>query len=330
MWNLKNTSARRAVSVASLATIALLTITAVAGCSRIGQLQAARSSKAANAAYAAQDYPHAAELYEEAIKQNPDLGFAYFYLGNSYEQQYRPSQKGEPDERRAADQGGRQLQDRRREAGERADRTGEESRGPRAEVPGVVLRHRQAERSGATGTDPDQHDQARSGGSAGLLHARERLRAGGRIPHAERVFLLARDVKPTDPEVYLQLAGYYNRQGQFDKTIEALERRAEREPKNPEAFQMIGGYYYDEVQGDARLTAEEKRTFIDKGLQAVDKALELNKEYVDALIFKGLLLRQQALVEKDQAKVKALLQEATELSERANALRKQKAAGIAP
>ena len=48
---------------------------------------------------------------------------------------------------------------------------------------------------------------------------------------------------------------------------------------------------------------------------------------MDALVFRGLLLRQQALVEKDQAKVKALLQEATELSERANALRKQKSAG---
>ena len=37
-----------------------------------------------------------------------------------------------------------------------------------------------------------------------------------------------------------------------DKTIEALEKRAEREPKNPEAFQMIAGYYYEETQGDAR------------------------------------------------------------------------------
>ena len=37
----------------------------------------------------------------------------------------------------------------------------------------------------------------------------------------------------------MTLAGYYNRQGQFDKTIEALEQRAAKEPNNPEAFYTI-------------------------------------------------------------------------------------------
>jgi tetratricopeptide (TPR) repeat protein len=326
MSNLKNTSARRSVSVASLAMIALLT-TAVAGCAKIGELQAARSVKAANAAYAAQDYAHAAELYEEAIKQNPDLGFAYFYLGNSYDQQYKPSRKGEPEN----DAFLTKAVDNYKIAIERlATATTEQEKN----LSGLALRYLVSAYGIDKLNDPAQQEpilismiKREPADPQGYFMLANVYEQAGEYSHAERVFLLARDVRPTDPEVYLQLAGYYNRQGQFDKTIEALERRAEREPKNPEAFQMIGGYYYEEVQGDARLTADEKRTFIDKGLEAVDKALELNKEYVDALIFRGLLLRQEALVEKDQTKVKALLQEATELSERANALRKQKSAG---
>jgi hypothetical protein len=53
----------------------------------------------------------------------------------------------------------------------------------------------------------------------------------------------------------------------------------------------------------------------------------LNKDYVDALIFRGLLLRHGARLEKDQTKVKAMLQEANELQERATAIRKKQTAG---
>ena len=44
-----------------------------------------------------------------------------------------------------------------------------------------------------------------------------------------------RKAEPNDPAVYMQLAGFYNRQGDFDKTIEALNERTKIEPNNPEA-----------------------------------------------------------------------------------------------
>jgi tetratricopeptide (TPR) repeat protein len=149
----------------------------------------------------------------------------------------------------------------------------------------------------------------------------------GEYEAAERVFVMGRDVRPNDPAVYGQLAGFYNRQGRFDKTIEALEQRAQHEPNNPEAFQTIAGYYYQETNGDTRLTDDQKRTYVERGLQAIDKALQLKTEYPEAMTFRGLLLRQQARLEKDQDKVQALIKEATDLSERANALRKKQAAG---
>jgi tetratricopeptide (TPR) repeat protein len=318
---------RNRFSGTSSAVAALILATSVAGCSKVAELRAQRSAKAGNAAYAAQDYPKAAALYEEALRDNPELAYAYFYLGNSLEQQWKPSRRGEADNDALLT---RAVENYKIATEKLAVATTEQEKN----LAGLAMKYLVAAYGIDRLNDPAQQepilismiqrDPADTQGYFSLANVYEQA---GEYSHAERVFLLARDAKPADPEVYLQLAGYYNRQGQFDKTIEALERRAEREPKNPEAFQMIGGYYEEEVRGDTRLTDAQKREFIAKGLEAVDKALELNKEYVDALIFRGLLLRHSARLEKDQAKVKLMLQEATELQDRANAIRKRQAAG---
>ena len=149
----------------------------------------------------------------------------------------------------------------------------------------------------------------------------------GAYNEAEQTLLRAKDAKPNDPIVYSQLAGYYNRQGQFDKTIEAFEQRTKVEPNNPEAYFTIATYYWDETRNDARLTEPQKREYIQKGLQNIDKALELKADYIDALVYKGLLLRLQAPLEKDAGKQQELLKQATALSDKANDLKKQKTAG---
>ncbi len=149
----------------------------------------------------------------------------------------------------------------------------------------------------------------------------------GLYDDAEKVLLMSKEAKPKDSSVYMQLAGFYNRQGRFDKTIEALNQRADIEPNNPEAFQTIAGYYWDETRGDSALTDQQKRDYINKGLDAVNKALSIKPDYVEAITFKGLLLRLEANVKKDPAKQQALLKEATELSDKANDLRKQKTTG---
>jgi predicted Zn-dependent protease len=144
------------------------------------------------------------------------------------------------------------------------------------------------------------------------------------------MLVYAKAAKPSDPTVYMTLAGYYNRQGQFDKTIEALEERATREPNNPEAFYTIATYYWDKSYRDFKLKEAEKKDFVAKGTVAVEHALQLKPDYIEAIAYKGLLLRLQANFEKDPAKQAQLLKEAQTLSEKANAMRKAKAAGSAP
>ena len=125
----------------------------------------------------------------------------------------------------------------------------------------------------------------------------------------------------------MQLAGFYNSQGDFEKTIAAVNDRAKVEPNNPEAFQTLATYYWDKAYRDFRLSDKEKLQYVMSGIEAVDKAIQIKPDYMEAVAYKNLLLRLQANLEKDPAKQQALLREADQLRDRAEALRKQKAAG---
>ena len=62
-------------------------------------------------------------------------------------------------------------------------------------------------------------------------------------------------------------------------------------------------------------------------MTAVNNALSLNPDYLEAIVYKGLLLRTQANLEKDRKKQEALLAEAKTRQEKATALRKKQTAG---
>jgi tetratricopeptide (TPR) repeat protein len=317
------------MSGASLALVAMLTLGSIASsaCSQVGAVQARRSFKAANAEYQAQNYAKAAELYEEAIKNDPNLSEALFYLGNSYDQQWKPSRKGEPANDALMDKAveNYQLAAEKLTGGPTEER---KTLGKRS------LEYLQAAYGADKLNDPAKAEpivqkmiQLEPNEPSNYFVLAKIYEDAGAYPEAEQTLLKAKEVRPSDPAVYMTLAGFYNRQGQFDRTIDALEQRAKVEPNNPEAFQTIAAYYWDETRGDASLNDDQKRNFVQKGLEAVNRALEIRSDYVEAVTFKGLLLRLQANLEKDPAKQQALLKEAVGLSDRASELRKQKATG---
>jgi tetratricopeptide (TPR) repeat protein len=130
-------------------------------------------------------------------------------------------------------------------------------------------------------------------------------------------------MKGNDPAVYTTLAAYYNRQGEFDKSMEALKARADREPNNPEAFYTMSTYYWEKAYRDFSLSDADKMKYVQLGIEAVNKALMLNERYMEAMVYKNLLLRVQANLERNPARQQALLREATELQNRAEDIRKQ-------
>ena len=307
--------------IASLALVVALAAGMV-GCSQYGKLQAKRAFKDANVLYQQQEFKKAAALYEEAIANDPGLSVAYFYLANSYDNLFKPSRKGEPEN----DAYLTKAVEYYKLAGEKeTDKTlrtrsfqfliaayGPDKLNDPSQQEPIVNRMIQLDPQ-----DPDNY--------FALAKIRE---DAGDYPKAEEVLLQAKQARPNDPQVYLQLAGFYNRQEEFEKTIEALTQRAAIEPNNPEAYYTISTYYWDKAYRDFRLKEPEKKEFVLKGIEQVDKALQLKPDYMEALTYKNLLLRLQANLEKDQAKQSALLKEADRLRDQALALQKRQAAGI--
>jgi Tfp pilus assembly protein PilF len=151
----------------------------------------------------------------------------------------------------------------------------------------------------------------------------------GDYEKAEEQFLKAKEMKPNESTVYTTLAAFYDRQGEFEKTINALNERAEHEPNNPEAHHVIATYYWNEAYKNFKLKEADKMKYIQAGLGEADKALALKPDYFEALTYKNLLLRSQALLEKDPARQQALLKQADQLRDKAQELQKQKQAAPA-
>jgi tetratricopeptide (TPR) repeat protein len=311
----------RSLSGASL-TLGLLGLAATIGCSQVGMVQARRDFKAANAAYQQQDYKKAADLYEQTLKEDPTLHQAYFYLANSYDNQFKPSRKGDAANDALLEKAVANYQ-------LCADKLQGSPDPVNKQLATRSLEYLQAAYGPDKLNDPAKAEpivqkmiQADPSEPANYFVLAKLYEDAGAYPEAEQTLLNAKAAKPSDPAVYMTLAGYYNRQGQFDKTIDSLEQRAKVEPNNPEAFQTIAAFYWDETRGDSSLTDAQKRDYIMKGVEAADKALAIKTDFVEALTFKGLLLRQQALVEKDPAKQQQLLKDGTALGDKANELRK--------
>jgi len=143
----------------------------------------------------------------------------------------------------------------------------------------------------------------------------------GDLKNAEKTYLELAKARPKDPTAFLQLAGYYNRRGNFEKTIAALTKRVELEPANPEGPYTLATYYWDKAYRDKTLDEAQKRDLVAKGMEQADRALVMKPDYMEALTYKNLLLRLQATLETDPAVQKDLIAEADKLRDQALKIR---------
>ena len=313
---------RTRLSTAVLAVAVVFSAMPLASCRQIAGLKAKMAFKDANALYQGQDYKAAAEKYEEAVTLDPSLGDAYFFLGNSYDNMYRPTKRGD-----AANDGYlTKAIDYYKKAAESAN----DPKIRKLSLEYLVAAYGPDKLNDPAKAEPvvQKMIQLEPGEPTNYFALAKIYEDAGAYEEAEKVLQQAKEAKPTDPAVYMTLAGYYNRQGHFEKTIEALEERAAKEPNNPEAFYTIATYYWDEAYRDFKLKEAEKREFVGKGVEAVDHALQIKPDYMEALVYKNLLLRLQANLEKDPAKQQQLIKDADKLRDKAQELRKQKAAGV--
>jgi tetratricopeptide (TPR) repeat protein len=311
-----------------VAVLAAAVSVGAAGCGKysISNIRSLKAFQDANALYKKGEYSRAAARYTDAVTLNPELGFAYFFLGNSYDNLYKPGRRGEPEND--------------------------------ANLPKAAENYRLAVEKLSASTDPKEkeirklafeyliavygpdklNDFSKAEPVAKQLisldpneptsyHLLGRMYEDvGRYEEAEEMLQKAISLRPNDALGYALLAGYYNRQGQFEKTIEAWKTRAKAEPSNPEAWHTIAVYYFEKVHRDTAWVKDNRAKaleYVIDGIESENKALALNAQYFEALSYKNILLRQQAYFEKDPAKQKQLLQEADVLKTKAEDLQKK-------
>jgi tetratricopeptide (TPR) repeat protein len=320
----------RTASVA-IAVLAIGLSAATAGCGKysIRNLKAMKAFKEANDHYRASRWREAADRYEAVIAAQPDTNAApdflaaYFFLGNSYDNMWKPARKGEPENDALMSK-----------AIENYTKAAEQSKDPlikRRAMEYIVAAYAPDKLNDPSQAEPvvQKMIAADPNEPTAYFQLSKIYEDAGRYEEAEQALLKARDAQPNDPTVWNSIAGYYNRQGDFEKTMEAFNKAAELDPNNPQGYHLIGSYYQEKASKDFRLTPAQKAEYNAKGIEAEDKALALNPNYIEALVYKNILLRQQALLEKDPARQKALLAEADGLRNKAMQLQKTGGAATA-
>jgi tetratricopeptide (TPR) repeat protein len=315
------------IRVAALVLAVGLSTTAC-GKYEIGNLRSLMAFKEANEAYKRQEFPKAIEAYQRSIGHNPDFGISYFFLGNSYDNMYKPSRKGEPEN------DGYLLK-----AVENYTKATEVIKD--TDPQGAEIRKLSYEYLIAAYGDDKIGDFAKAEPIAlklislepnepGNYHSLSKLYEDqGRYEEAEAMANKGIEVRPTEPLGYMLLAGFHNRQGDADKALEAWEKRAKIEPNNPEAHHTIATYLYERALKDFRLSAATKRSFVERALEAENSALALHADYFEALTYKNIILRLKATMEPDLKKRKALIDEADVIYKRAIEIQKNQTSGDA-
>ena len=313
------------------AVVALLGVTlAVAGCGRysFANLKAKKSFNEAGSLYARGEFRQAAVKYEEVVA-NPKViendpivgGAAYFYLANSYDNMYKPGRKGEADnDANLAKAEANYLQ-----ASEKAS----DPLIRRRAIEYLVALYGPEKLNTPDKSEPlvrrliemDPNDVSN------YYVLGKVYEDSARMEEAEQAYLKAAAIRPENPEPYQYLAGFYDRAGNWDKAVEAMAKRAANDPNNAEAFHQMAVWLWAKADKDFNLSASEKRAFIDRGLEAEDKALALNPDYFEALTYKNILLRLKANGETNRARQAELIREADRIRDKAIAIQKQKGAG---
>lgn len=300
---------------------------AVVGCGKYSysNLKAMKAFKDANVAYQTQDWKKAVDRYEDAVRANPNIDAGgvtpYFFLANSYDNLYKPTRAGEAENdaymQKAIENYKISAQ---KDTGEMRTRAmqylvaayGPDKLNDPSQAEPIVQQMIQSNPN-----DPDNY--------FGLAKIYEE---SGRYDEAEQALLKAKSVKPNEPVVYTTLSNFYNRQGDFPKTMEALHQAADLEPNNPEGYHRLAVFYWEKAFRDHRLQKAEKVEYLQKGVDAENKALSLNPNYAEAMTYKNILLRLQANETTDRKEQERLIREADELRNKAIELGKKKASGL--
>jgi tetratricopeptide (TPR) repeat protein len=303
----------------------LVPVLAVSGCSRV---RSRAAMKDGNRDYKEENFKRAIIDYGRAVELDPNFAEAWFYLGSSQQALYRPG-KDTPDNKEHLDKAIEAY----KKSLEVNPANTDKLKKVKINTLGALTAIYSDEpyRDFDTALKYAQQLVADNPNDPKNLYAMANLyEKFGKIQEAEELYKKIADMNPNDPKACGALAAFYNKplwqgRSKFDAAIATLERCAALDPKDAGGYQKITSFYWNEAYRDPLLTDEQKNHYADKGLENVDKALELKPDYFEALIYKGLLYRVKAGVTKDRRERQQFLDEAQTLQKKGLELKKQQA-----
>lgn len=154
---------------------------------------------------------------------------------------------------------------------------------------------------------------------------------------AEKAIATFRGVLDADKEhpninAMLSIASLYYQLKKYDESKDWCRKIQQTDPNNAEALYRVAVIDFDEslkrtgLQGEnvEFLNQDEKDqtlSKIEEGLKALEKALEIRKDYFDVMDYQNLLLRERAKFIKDEKQKNELIRQADQMAQKALLLR---------
>jgi tetratricopeptide (TPR) repeat protein len=316
--------------------LAVLPLLVGIGCS---QVRAKAAFKDANKLYKEENYRRAIERYEKAISLAPDMSEAYCYVASAHQALYRPGKEDE--------QNKQQLE----QAIQNYLKSIEVNKGNTENLKKVKVISLGALTS--IYSEPPYQDfekalsyaqqltQDNPDDTKNLYAIANLYEKFGKVDDAEKTYKRITDLHAQDVKACAALAGFYNkalwddqgvvydektskggRRAKFDLAIETLQRCATLDPKDASGYFKVATFFWDKAYRDPLVTEAQKAAYTEKGLEAVEKALEIKPDYWEAIVYKGLLYRVKALISKNPKERAQFLEQAAALTKRAMDIKK--------
>ncbi len=299
-----------------------------AGCDqlKISNLKANKHFKLANKYYSEEKFKKAIVEYEDALKLNPELKAAYYYLGSSYVSIYKP---GDDNEKNVT--AGKKATEYLQKA---LEMTPDNKNIIQAlgDISDKMRDFDQAEKYYLQIQKFTPNDPVSYYNLAGFYNNNAKYDKA--IDMYERRIAL----DPSDPEGYLYLAGFYQDKRKWDDAIKNHEIRIQKitegtSMEEKEKADFLADAYYrlgvvcwnksyqtpPDVMGSV-----ERLQVVQKGFDALNKSAELSPNFPDPWAYLSLLYRQKSIAEP--LKKPVYDKEAEKMVQKFQELRKRKLA----
>ena len=129
--------------------------------------------------------------------------------------------------------------------------------------------------------------------------------AANRLDDAEKYYKAKESSNPNDLDMMRRLAIVYQKKGNFDESLKYRQKEIQllTEPEaKATAYYTIGVFCWDRSYNYPDLDPAYRESIIKLGLDSLDQATKLKKDYVEAISYQNLLYREKAKHELDEVK----------------------------